>query len=147
MLNIRLLSVATIAVVLMGCSDGTGGGQLVPGRWYTPSQVQQGKLVFQANCASCHGNEAQGTMLDWRKTLADGSYPPPPLNGTAHAWHHPMSVLLRTIREGGIRLGGKMPGFGQSLSEEQQLAAIAFFQSHWTEDIYKEWMSRGGPQR
>ena len=83
-------------------------------------------------------------MFNWRKTQADGSYPPPPLNGTAHAWHHPLSVLLRTIQEGGARLGGKMPEFGQTLSREEQLAAIAFFQSKWDEKIYEGWLSRGG---
>ena len=140
----RMLSALAAVLLLGGCEGQVAGEPTVPGRWYTPAQVESGKFVFQANCAVCHGKSAQGTVLNWRKTQADGSYPPPPLNGTAHAWHHPLSVLLRTIGDGGMQNGGKMPGFGQKLSVDEQRAAIAFFQSHWGEKIYQGWLSRGG---
>ena len=135
-----LVGVAAV-LTLTACGDSE---ETVPGRWYTQSQVSAGKELFQANCGVCHGMEAEGTVADWRKTLADGSYPPPPLNGSAHAWHHPLSQLKRTIQQGGAPYGGKMPGFGRRLDDDQQLAAIAFFQSKWTAEIYAAWLARGG---
>ena len=81
---------------------------------------------------------------DWRKPLADGSYPPPPLDGTAHAWHHPLKQLVKTIRDGGVVYGGKMPGFRSTLGLAEQLATIAYFQSYWDEEIYRRWLQRGG---
>ncbi|MEM7208041.1 MAG: cytochrome c [Pseudomonadota bacterium] len=113
-------------------------------RWYSPKLVQTGKRVFDQNCAACHGSQGQGLADDWRKPLADGSYPPPPLNGTAHAWHHPISQLLRTINDGGVPLGGKMPGFRQLLTKEEKVAVIAYFQNWWSDAIYQEWLSIGG---
>lgn len=116
----------------------------IPGKWYSVSQLELGKKVFAANCAACHGAEGQGLAEDWRKPGADGAYPPPPLNGTAHAWHHPVSTLIRTINEGGIPLGGKMPAFGDQLSDAEKTALIARINDWWPEDIYKGWVERGG---
>ncbi|WP_245832005.1 c-type cytochrome [Solemya velesiana gill symbiont] len=68
-------------LLLAGCAQ-QSGDTMILGRWYTQSQVEQGSKVFQNNCAVCHGQKAQGLAADWRKSLPDGSYPPPPLNGT-----------------------------------------------------------------
>ena len=67
-----------------------------PTRWYSNEQVLQGKKLFAENCAACHGKNAEATT-DWKKRDANGNLVPPPLNGTAHAWHHPMKILRRTI--------------------------------------------------
>lgn len=114
------------------------------GRWYTTAQVRRGARLFEDNCALCHGANAQGPAQDWRQRLADGSFPPPPLNGTAHTWHHPLPVLLRVIEQGGVPLGGKMPGFAATMDEAQMLAVIAWFQNHWSDEIYRHWQRRGG---
>lgn len=113
-------------------------------RWYTAEQVNQGKLVFERNCAVCHGEYAEGMYADWKVKLADGSFPPPPLNGTAHAWHHPMSVLMSVINEGGTALGGKMPGFEKQLTDSEKHAAIAYFQHYWNDETYNNWLKMGG---
>ncbi len=108
-------------------------------RWYTEAQVQTGKTVFLKNCAVCHGKKAQGT----NKSLAHGSKPPP-LNGTAHAYHHSLSELKRSINMGGLSESGKMPKFKDLLKEDEKLAAIAYFQSFWSDAVYRKWqkMSR-----
>ncbi len=110
-------------------------------RWYSQAQVESGDTLFQKNCANCHKPDASGT-LNWRKTDVYGKYPPPPLNGTAHTWHHPLSVLHRTVRVGGIPLGGTMPGFGDKLSDQQIYDILAWVQSHWSNEIYRVWHER-----
>ena len=102
------------------------GFLLIPGqsyaaekeRWYSNEQVSQGEKLFRQSCAACHGQNAEAT-LDWKKTDANGNYPPPPLNGTGHAWHHDLDLLRRTVREGGAKLGGQMPAFEGILSAEE----------------------------
>jgi mono/diheme cytochrome c family protein len=76
--------------------------------------------------------------------LSDGSFPPPPLNGTAHTWHHPISLLLHTINNGGKALGGQIPAFGGKLSDAEKTAVIAYFQNRWPDEIYDAWIRRGG---
>lgn len=113
------------------------------GRWYTASQLQLGEKIYRANCIVCHKENATGTK-QWKKTLADGNYPPPPLNGSAHAWHHPLSTLSRSIKNGGIPLGGTMPAFKDKLSDKEVLAVIAYLQSLWSDRIYQDWKNRDG---
>ena len=110
-------------------------------RWYSDEQVTRGEQLFRLNCASCHGQNAEATP-DWKKTDADGNYPAPPLNGTAHAWHHDLDLLRRTIRQGGAKLGGRMPGFEDRLSAAEIDSVIAFFQSKWPDEIYQRWSGR-----
>lgn len=114
------------------------------GRWYSAAQVQSGAVIFQQHCASCHGREAEGLVADWRQRQADGSLPPPPLNGSAHAWHHPLSVLLQVINSGGAPYDGNMPAFAERLSSAEKRAAIAYFQDFWDDETYQQWQQMGG---
>jgi mono/diheme cytochrome c family protein len=114
-------------------------------RWYNKGQVDKGKAVFNTNCAICHGIDAAGTP-EWRKPMKDGRYPPPPLNGTAHGWHHNLESLRRQINQGGSKYGGWMPAFGESLTAEQVDAVIAYFQSFWSDQIYTAWLKRSSKQ-
>jgi mono/diheme cytochrome c family protein len=131
-----------LCVWMAGCEQGSSEPK-VAGRWYAQSQVDLGKKVYADNCISCHREDAQGTF-NWKTPDPDGKYPPPPLNGTAHAWHHPFGVLKRVIDDGGVPLGGKMPGFKEKLNDEEKLAVISYFQSFWSDEIYNAWISRGG---
>lgn len=111
------------------------------GRWYDDATLEKGVTIFAENCASCHGANAEATA-DWKKTDSNGKYPPPPLNGTAHAWHHSIEVLKETIQNGGIKLGGLMPPFKDKLSDKDIDAVIAFFQSKWPDELYQKWAGR-----
>lgn len=110
-------------------------------RWYSEGQVSKGKETFTQNCAVCHGGQAEATS-NWMKTGPDGNYPPPPLNGTAHAWHHPKDILRRQIMLGGVPLGGTMPPFKDILSLEEIDNVIAYFQNFWSDEIYALWKQR-----
>ena len=110
-------------------------------RWYDQETLQQGSIVFQQNCARCHMADAEGTP-DWKQADTNGNYPPPPLNGTAHAWHHSMDLLKTTILEGGVKSGGLMPGFKDVLSDSEIDSVIAYFQSKWSDDLYQKWASQ-----
>jgi len=115
-------------------------------RWYSKQQVESGKEIFIKNCAICHGKQAEKT-IHWKKTLSDGSYPAPPLNGTAHAWHHPKSQLKRIIAKGGKPYDGKMPAFQSHLSNSDMDKVIAYFQSFWKDKEYNMWHKNGGLSR
>ena len=137
-------STLMLLFLLLAACEQDSPTQASDARWYSASQVNAGAAVFAENCAECHGAAAEGLADDWRERLADGSFPPPPLNGSAHAWHHPQSVLLQVINDGGVALGGKMPGFESVLSQEEKLAAIAYFQNFWSDEIYDNWLQMGG---
>ncbi len=103
-----------------------------------PALVARGAGIYKANCATCHGANAEGAA-NWHLKGSDGKYPAPPLNGTGHDWHHPTSALKWTIREGTGKLGGSMPAWKDKLSDSDIEAVIAWFQSLWSEEVYKNW--------
>ncbi len=116
----------------------------IPNAQAASDQLSAGKQVFQENCISCHGVNARGLVKDWQKPGADGKYPAPPLNGTAHAWHHNMKTLMGTIDRGGIPLGGTMPAFKDKLDQQQKEAVVAYIQSLWPDEIYQTWKKNNG---
>lgn len=132
-------SVIVIVGALAACSEAPEkAAATLSGRWYTVTQVETGQTVFRTHCAGCHGLQAQGTA-DWRRRDAAGNLPPPPLNGSAHAWHHPLAQLIQYVRDGGVPLGGTMPAFGASLDDAEIRSAIAYFQTYWSDEIYQRW--------
>ncbi|BBM88570.1 hypothetical protein COTS27_00251 [Spirochaetota bacterium] len=114
--------------------------------WYTDEQIALGALVYSKNCQVCHGIAGQGTP-NWRTRLSNGTYPPPPLNGSAHTWHHSMQVLINTINKGGTVVGGIMPAFEDKLSNDEVLAVLAYIQSLWPREIYTTWATRINSQQ
>ena len=102
-------------------------------------QVQQGKILYDQNCASCHKKDLGGTK-NWRSVDSDGHTVPPPLNGTAHTWHHSDELLHDIIKHGFNNLiknyQGKMLGFGDKLNDKEIDSILAYIKTYWPEDIY-----------
>lgn len=109
--------------------------------------VEQGAKIYAQNCARCHGAQGEGDP-NWRVPGNDGFYPPPPLNGSGHAWHHSTDVLRQVIADGSADGAGRMPAWSGRLTARQIDAVIAWFQAQWPEDVYASWKemtSRGQP--
>ena len=107
-------------------------------RVFDENQIKRGETVYVANCVVCHGHNGEATP-DWRKTGPDGKYPPPPLNGTAHTWHHSTEVLKKTILKGGPPEFGSMPAWEDKLTEQQVDDVIVWIKSLWPDEIYDVW--------
>lgn len=103
-----------------------------------PRLLARGKQLFGQNCAACHGDRAQGAP-NWQKPGPDGKYPAPPLDGSAHAWHHPRVGLIKVIKQGTQKIGGNMPAWQDKLSDADIDAVIVYFQSLWSDEIYAAW--------
>ena len=137
-----LLAGLGLALMLSGCDRPASEPATAAGAEASAEdRLARGAALFRQHCATCHGRNAEGAP-DWRKRRPDGSFPPPPLNGTGHAWHHSLDVLKMTIRDGTAKLGGTMPAWGDKLSEADMEAIIAWFQSLWPAEIRAEWQRR-----
>ncbi len=105
-----------------------------------PVQVARGRAVYDAHCMTCHGPEGKGQPGDWRIRDAQGNYPPPPLDDSAHAWHHPTAVLLEAVRDGSPGGQGNMPAWKDKLTEEQMQDVVAYIKSLWSDPVYRLWL-------
>jgi len=133
-----------ILVFLTGCDRSPSGKEITAqtgsalNRVHDEVLISQGAEVFRANCAGCHGAKAHGDP-EWRKKRPDGKYPPPPLDGSGHAWHHSIPVLKKMITGGSPPDQGDMPAWGNKLTDQEIDAVIAWFQSLWPDQAYTAW--------
>ena len=107
---------------------------------YTDSDaVARGETLYGEYCAACHGADLSGEA-DWRVPDDQGYLPAPPHDATGHTWHHPDAQLFAITRHGTAALVGngyksRMEGFGDTLSDDDILAVLAYIKSTWPPGI------------
>jgi len=84
-----------------------------------PDVLALGETLYTQSCASCHGAAGEG--------FAQAGVPAPPLDGSAHSWHHADEQILGLIREGGTI----MPAVGRAWSNDQRAAVLTFVKTRW----------------
>jgi mono/diheme cytochrome c family protein len=105
-----------------------------------PEQVAMGQVVYQQNCASCHGAKLEG-QPDWRVRKPDGKLPAPPHDKTGHTWHHPDEHLFRITKNGlkpplaPIGYESDMPAFDDALSDEEIWSVLSFIKASWPPNV------------
>ncbi len=104
-------------------------------------RIAQGKVVYDQNCAACHGLNLEG-QPDWKIQNEDGSFKAPPHNADGHTWHHADDQLIESIQLGGDRFAGMdiggtspMPAYADILSDEEIMAVLTYIKSTWAEDV------------
>ena len=100
-----------------------------------PEQLALGQRVYAEACASCHGDNLEG-QPNWRVRQANGRLPAPPHDETGHTWHHPDQQLFEMTKLGIEAIAPEgyksdMPGFADSLSDDEIWAVLAFIKSTW----------------
>ena len=136
MMILHAITIACVVLAFAAPLHAAGAG--AHERWYEQFRVESGEKVYASSCATCHGARGEATP-DWRRRESDGTFPPPPLNGTAHTWHHPFGVLARQIKFGAPGSTGKMPPFQGQLTDDEIINVIAWIQSLWPDEIYAQW--------
>ena len=102
----------------------------------TTEQIELGRQLYGANCASCHGADLEG-QADWKRRLPNGRMPAPPHDETGHTWHHSDEDLFTVTKRGvGAIVPGyesDMPAFEGILSDTEIAATLAYIKSTWPE--------------
>ena len=127
-----------LAVVTLGMASMVHDAAAQSPRWFDADTVARGEPLYRQHCATCHGQRGEGAPR-WRERDGDGRFPAPPLDGSGHAWHHPIRILLHVIERGSPGGQGNMPAWKGVLDREQMISIIAWFQSLWPEQAYAAW--------
>lgn len=104
-----------------------------------PEIVSRGQAIYEAECASCHGDNLEG-QPNWRQRLDNGRLPAPPHDAGGHTWHHPDTQLFELTKLGPAALVGggyesDMPGYRESLSDDAIVAVLSYIKSTWPPEI------------
>ena len=115
--------------------------------------IENGTVLYAENCASCHGTNLEG-QPNWRSPGENGVLPAPPHDETGHTWHHDNGLLFQYSKLGGQEAlaqrgvsGFKsgMPGFAETLSDDEIWSILAFIRSTWPDRIQGNHMMRNPP--
>jgi len=106
-----------------------------------PAVIATGKKLYGDYCASCHGGRLQG-QPGWTRRDAEGYLPAPPHDASGHTWHHPTAMLFDIVKHGPAALApagyrSTMPGYGDTLTDEEIIAILSYIRSRWPADIRK----------
>lgn len=134
-------ALAGLAAVAALAQQGAGEAGEAPaeglaflGEPVTAEQIETGRQLYAANCASCHGADLEG-QADWKRRLSNGRMPAPPHDETGHTWHHSDRDLLTitSLGVGAIVPGyeSDMPAFDDILSDAEIGAVLAYIKSTW----------------
>jgi mono/diheme cytochrome c family protein len=128
-----LLAVAVVlAVALLLPRGGGGPPPAPPSPDLNSTLVARGERVFTTpgSCVSCHGERGAGVRD------AGGNFLAPPLDESAHAWHHSDEALSRFILYG---LPGGMPAWRErGLTDEDARALVEYIKSLWRPEVRAE---------
>jgi len=135
-LSVRAALALAAILALAGCGQAPAGfddARADPG---DAARVALGQRVYAQHCATCHGAKLEG-QADWRQRLPNGRMPAPPHDESGHTWHHADALLFAITQQGLVPphapagYESDMPAFGQTLSDEEIWAVLAYIKSHW----------------
>ena len=103
-------------------------GQIKPssGSLTASARPAHGKELYDKNCAACHGPNGRG-LPGWQYQARSA----PPLDSSAHAWHHEDDQLLSMILDKPAP-DSVMPAWRGVLSREDALDILAYIKSLWS---------------
>ena len=139
-----------LAFIILACAAPAQAAHELTGR-----DLASGEMLYQENCASCHGVNLEG-QPNWQVPNPDGTLPAPPHDATGHTWHHDNQLLYDYTALGGqgalaargiTDFQSGMPAFGEVLTEEEIWEVLAYIRSTWPERVQEAQASRNPPHQ
>ena len=121
-LSFMLVAISIILLLLTACG---GDAQTL-----SPAQLAEGKALYEANCAACHGINGEG-QENWQNNNEDGTLRAPPHDSSGHTWHHTDQLLLQITSKGGKGLNSRMPAFEEKLTSEEITLTLEYIKTFW----------------
>ncbi len=113
------------------------------------ASVERGERIYADSCAACHGAALEGEQ-NWKQRKDNGRMPAPPHDVSGHTWHHADDVLIAITKFGTAKVVGQgyesdMPGFEDSLSDQNILDVLGFIKSTWPDEVIERHSNIGRP--
>ncbi|WP_149776702.1 c-type cytochrome [Ruegeria intermedia] len=126
-----LYAVADTGAILLSRDGGATWISFEGSDLATPDRIAAGKVLYDDNCASCHGAGGIGEAPDDPEARDEFGFKAPALNDAMHAWHHSDAGLRATIHEGSPR-NERMAAWQEVLSDEEIDSILAYVKSTWS---------------
>lgn len=123
-----------------------------PARITDNPQLAESQIIYETNCAHCHGYFLEGQLYSTlENTLDIGLHTVPPHDSDGHTWQHPDQLLVLTIQQGIQNPLNHFPmnGYEGALSEDEILGIIDYMRLYWTDEQidYQAWLTQQYAER
>jgi len=125
-----LYAISDTSIILYSRDDGASWKSFEGNNWNSVQRIESGKNSYNEYCVKCHGVEGRGEPLE--NSAGTDLSPAPPLNDTAHAWHHSNQGLLKTILDGSSQENSRMVAWKDTLSTTDAENVLAYIKSLWS---------------
>jgi mono/diheme cytochrome c family protein len=127
-----MLGVADTGGVMISRDRGRTWGSFEGQLYATAERIEAGRKLFEENCQACHGVKGVGERPDdIYATDENDLFVAPPLDDSAHAWHHSDDQLIGSILGGSPR-NERMVAFKElDVSREDAESLVAYIKSLW----------------
>ncbi len=97
----------------------------------TLAAVGKGRKLYNENCLACHGARGVGERPKDMYARDAYGFVAPPLDNSAHGWHHSDEGIVETILKGSGR-NKRMIAWEGTLSRQDAWDVVAYLKSIWT---------------
>lgn len=119
---------SSAATPASGVSSSSGEEDLPP---LDKEKIARGQAIYEKYCINCHGKNGVGENPSNPKALDEqGNYLAPPLDGSAHAWHHTDDDLAEFIANGSPQ-NKRMKAWKETLTTAEIRDVIEYIKSLW----------------
>ena len=140
-MTVRLTRFTVAAAIILLLGPAIGVALILVRTSDDQKQSAEGLVLYQQQCASCHGVNLEG-QPNWRRRNPDGSLRAPPHDETGHTWHHPDDQLFAMTKFGpavlapaGSGYQSSMPGFEDKLSDQQIRNILEAIKQYWPKNV------------
>jgi photosystem II stability/assembly factor-like uncharacterized protein len=126
----RFHAVADSGTVLTSKDGGRTWASYIGHDRETAEVVAEGRRLYDEICKSCHGAKGVGERPEDMYANDDYGVVAPPLDDSAHGWHHSDRNLAETIMNGSPRNPRMMP-FKTIISDQDAWNVVAYIKSLW----------------
>jgi len=128
-----------IGAALILFASGAGADGTIELKADDATMLARGKIVYQRECAACHGVNLEG-QDGWRDKTVYRMRLAPPHDKSGHTWHHPDALLFQLTKYGLSAIIGRdypnaMPVYDSVLSDLDIIAALSYIKSTWPQDV------------
>ncbi len=127
----RLYAVADTGAVMVSKDGGRSWIGLQGSLRATPENIAAGARLYNENCAGCHGVRGVGERPGDMYARDEYGFVAPPLDDTAHGWHHSDDDLVAIILNGSSR-NERMIAWKLKFARRDSENIVAYIKSLWS---------------
>ena len=126
----RLYGIADTGVSVISKNGGETWASFENNEKFTPASVAKGAAIFEESCQSCHGERGVGERPEDMYAKDEFGFVAPPLDDSAHGWHHSDQGIVKSILDGSER-NERMIAWRDMLSHTDAENLVAYIKSLW----------------